>query len=58
MQEETKKLAKPAKVSHQASSNEERTYKRGKADGRFGHPPAEATESYLRGYSDGLQQKH
>jgi hypothetical protein len=33
------------------------TFQRGEADGRRGHPPAEVTVTYLRGYSEGLQQK-
>lgn len=44
--------------SHVVNSNDERTYKRGETDGKFGHPPAEATESYLHGYSDGLRHRY
>ena len=32
----------------------DKTFWRGYADGLRGHPPAEATESYLRGYTKGL----
>jgi hypothetical protein len=33
------------------------TFQRGEADGRRGHPPAEVSVIYLRGYAEGLQQK-
>lgn len=32
-------------------------YRRGEADGRMGHPPAEVTETYLQGYADGLGKR-
>lgn len=32
-------------------------YRRGEADGRMGHPPAEVTETYLQGYSDGIKKQ-
>jgi dTMP kinase len=31
-------------------------YRRGEVDGRNGHPPAEVTEQYLEGYSDGIEK--
>lgn len=33
------------------------TRRRGFADGRAGHPPAEVTVDYLRGYEHGLKNK-
>lgn len=34
------------------------SYRRGEDDGRLGHPPAEATEPYLKGYSKDQQQQN
>jgi hypothetical protein len=47
-----KTLNKPGNLQVDGNENNS-VYKRGKKDGQFGHPPAEATEEYLRGYVDG-----
>lgn len=33
------------------------TWRRGEADGRNGHPPAEIDVEYLRGYAAGLENR-
>jgi hypothetical protein len=41
----------------QAAPPRDVTYQRGEVDGRRGHPPAELSINYLRGYADGLLRK-
>lgn len=39
-----------------APSGSDVTYRRGVADGRWRHPPAELSADYLKGYRDGLEE--
>lgn len=47
-----------AEPEERVRRDEQRTYRRGQDDGRLGHPPAEATKLYLRGYSEGCHKRN
>ena len=51
-------VARPGAASAVVSVGDfsDRTFARGRVDGYRGHSPAEATEPYLRGYMEGLDE--